>query len=313
MAVAYSFVFLILFFIAISSLKKRLPFEEFNEDDVAEIKKSLRGSIIVGSFGLIFLVFYFVSLQYILDFSIAFIVLSLVISIVCFFTMLIFWGMAPTKESVRRRKNIAVMDASLQNYKFDKLIHFINSDFCLALASDEIIIKNTFEGFYYTIPFSSIVDCEIVENGSTIMKGGIGRAIVGGVVAGGVGAIVGASTRNSKEIVNSLFVRIITSDITDAMKTLEILKVSTSKGSPSYLNAQKAANEIYSCIVSIIDRNSKAVEPLSTNNIEHSEYMVGTTNCDVFEAIEKLAGLNNRGILSDDEYLSKKIELLKRL
>ena len=42
--------------------------------------------------------------------------------------------------------------------------------------------------------FDDLVSYEIIENGDTVSKGGLGSAIVGGALFGGVGAVVGGIT-----------------------------------------------------------------------------------------------------------------------
>ena len=61
----------------------------------------------------------------------------------------------------------------------------------------EISIIDAYADTHKLINFNQIIECEIIEDNTTIMKGGVGRAIVGGVLAGGVGAIVGAGTRST--------------------------------------------------------------------------------------------------------------------
>jgi len=57
------------------------------------------------------------------------------------------------------------------------------------------------------IKFSEILRCETIQDNSTIMSDGIGRAIAGGILGGGVGAVVGANTRKSKDIVSDLRIK----------------------------------------------------------------------------------------------------------
>ncbi|MBQ8929768.1 MAG: hypothetical protein IJ052_05160, partial [Oscillospiraceae bacterium] len=49
------------------------------------------------------------------------------------------------------------------------------------------------------IPFSTIIGCEIMVDSE--VTGGVGRAVAGGIIAGGVGAIVGVAT--SKKTIKS--------------------------------------------------------------------------------------------------------------
>ena len=66
------------------------------------------------------------------------------------------------------------------------------------------------------------------------MKGGVGRAIVGGALAGGAGAIVGANTRASKNMIYNLQIRIITSNINNSLYTINIINNSTGVDVNSY-------------------------------------------------------------------------------
>lgn len=47
--------------------------------------------------------------------------------------------------------------------------------------------------------YSDIVDYELLEDGESITKGGLGRAVVGGALFGGVGAVVGGVTGHKKK------------------------------------------------------------------------------------------------------------------
>ena len=50
--------------------------------------------------------------------------------------------------------------------------------------------------------YDDVLDCELLEDGGSISKGGLGRAVAGGMLLGGVGAIVGGVT--GKKIQNQL-------------------------------------------------------------------------------------------------------------
>ena len=56
-----------------------------------------------------------------------------------------------------------------------------------------IVWKHIFAPCFKKILYSDIVGVELLENEVVVKKGGVGRAIVGGLLFGGVGAIVGAT------------------------------------------------------------------------------------------------------------------------
>lgn len=62
--------------------------------------------------------------------------------------------------------------------------------------------------------FSDVIDYELLEDGTSIIKGGLGSAIVGGALFGGVGALVGAAVggKKQKEIIESMKISITLND-----------------------------------------------------------------------------------------------------
>ena len=58
--------------------------------------------------------------------------------------------------------------------------------------------------------FDEVLNYELTEDGETIIKGGLGRAVVGGALFGGVGAVVGGITgkKKGKQVVKSMRLRI---------------------------------------------------------------------------------------------------------
>lgn len=115
------------------------------------------------------------------------------------------------------------------------------------------------------IKFSDIIECQIIEDSNTIMKGGVGRAVVGGALAGGVGAIVGANTRASRNVTNSLQIRIVTKNINSSLCTIDIITREINKSSDEYKEAMNFANKVYATINSIISNSTESVNRESSN------------------------------------------------
>ena len=63
----------------------------------------------------------------------------------------------------------------------------------------------------------------------SIAKGGIGRAAVGGILFGGAGAIVGASTRKQKEVCDSLQVKVTVKGYKDPAFFIKLISTGTKK------------------------------------------------------------------------------------
>lgn len=168
------------------------------------------------------------------------------------------------------------------------------------LDSKKIAILDISANIVYYVEFTKIIDCEIIEDNTTIMKGGIGRSIVGGALAGGVGAVVGASTRGSSDIVKNLAIRIITNDISNSLVMITLIKFDTNRNSDFYKNCMASAQGIYSTIASILNSNKtdKGAIPDSIEAIS------------VSDQIRELAKLKEEGLITEEEFNKKKKTLL---
>jgi len=210
----------------------------------------------------------------------------------------------------KSEKNEAENKKSLQgqlkqnNFKVDKsydIISFgINKQVLFDLDSNKIAILDAVANSIDYVEINKIIDCEVVEDKTTIMKGGIGRAIVGGVLAGGVGAIVGAGTRGSSDVVRNLAIRIITNDISNSLVMITLIAGKTKRDSVDYINCMASAQGIYSTIISILN-SSKPDKQIITDSL-------GSTS--ISDQIRELAKLKEEGLLTEDEFNKKKKALL---
>lgn len=142
------------------------------------------------------------------------------------------YGFIPTKSIYREFSNYAVY--------VDETNH-------------QIMLTNLVSGIKSVFKFSELIECSILEDGATIMSGGVGRAVVGSFIGGGIGAIVGATTRDSTPITLSLSVRIVTSNIQYPLQEIPIIGSSTNRGSnDEYKEKVQFAQEIYATIISVM-------------------------------------------------------------
>lgn len=171
------------------------------------------------------------------------------------------------KRILNRKQNIDIIMKNVNGvFRSTKELSREYED--IAIYIDEIRRKIMFvnletkENVLYL--FNEIVECSILEDGSTIQSGGVGRAVIGGVVAGGVGAIVGASTRSSKPVTFSLSVRIITSNIQTPLYEISLISGKIERESIEYKKRMNFAQEIYATIVSITNYSKNNSYPRST-------------------------------------------------
>jgi hypothetical protein len=152
------------------------------------------------------------------------------------------------------------------------------------------------------IKFEDIIECELVEDNATIQKGGIGRAVVGGAIAGGVGAVVGATTRKSKNIVSKLEVHIICNNIASPMEVISVISQETDKNGFDYDYLYETANKIYSTIISIIDSNKKTSKPKEVKE-----------NNNIKDKLKELKNMYDEELITKEDYEKTKKELLNKI
>ncbi len=99
------------------------------------------------------------------------------------------------------------------------------------------------------LDFSEIVSYELLEDGETLAKGGLGRALVGGALFGGVGAIVGGVTgKKSKNVINSMKIKITVRDMSNPVVYVSLISGKTKHNSLTHRLAQETAQEILSLL-----------------------------------------------------------------
>lgn len=154
--------------------------------------------------------------------------------------------------------------------------------------------------------FSDIVSFELLEDNDTVMKGGVGRALVGGALFGGVGAIVGSNTRKSKSVCNMLRVKITVSNMNIPPQYVDFITSPTKTDSFIYKSAYNDAQRCLSLLQVICDKvNAAKQEEMSKANT--------TTAQPAFSAadeIMKFKQLLDMGAITQEEFDAKKKQLL---
>lgn len=137
-------------------------------------------------------------------------------------------------ESEYYKNNISWANSTAYRYIVDdknSLVHILNKD-------------STVE----SIPFREIIGCEIMTDSE--VTGGIGRAIVGGVLAGEAGAVVGAVT--AKKHIMSYKIVIYRSNIQTPTNEIVLIKEKKSTKDADYTNAVSFASKVNASIKAII-------------------------------------------------------------
>ena len=150
--------------------------------------------------------------------------------------------------------------------------------------------------------YDDILDFELLQDGDTIIKGGLGRALVGGALFGGVGAVVGGVTgkRTSKKTCRSLRIKITLNNMTEPVEYIDLIKMETRINSIAYRKYESQAQEILSLFQVMCDSN-KAEQASAASPVQEQS---------VADEILKLKELLDNGIITQEEFEAGKKKLL---
>ena len=145
--------------------------------------------------------------------------------------------------------------------------------------------------------YSDIIDFKLLENDSSVIKGGLGRAIVGAALFGSIGATVGAvtGTRKSHSVCESLKIKItVRNNNSPAIFVDYIISPTKTSGfvyKETFEKAHKAISALQ-CAVDSISKNEDIVRS------------------DATEEIRKYKQLLDDRIITEEEFEAKKKQLL---
>lgn len=149
--------------------------------------------------------------------------------------------------------------------------------------------------------YANLLSYELLEDGQTITKGGLGRAVAGGLLFGGVGAIVGGVTggKKTKGVCTSMKIRITLKNAHTDTVYITLINTETKTNGFIYKTMQSSAQLCISALDIIADQNS--TEEMS--NLE-SETVSSA------DEILKFKNLLDAGIITQEEFEAKKKQLL---
>lgn len=181
--------------------------------------------------------------------------------------------------------------------------------------SRQIAIKEQ-EGSIMKYPYPNIMGCEIIEDGETMYRKSstVGRAIVGGVLAGGAGAIIGGLSGKEKENkeIKTLDFKIVFKDTNkpsfkirffdaweETANTKKSIKLSDSVYGPIFQKSLNNLKDWKDTIEIIIDKVDSERKDSSKNTSS------------VTDELTKLNDLKEKGILTAEEFEKQKKKILE--
>jgi hypothetical protein len=167
--------------------------------------------------------------------------------------------------------------------------HYIDATVSTGFRGD-LVVQTGLKGRKLTA--AEVAEWEEVSaetgGGSTVV-GAVGKAVAGAVLPGFVGKVAGAA---------------LDATVKSASRPQRTVRVDWSDGKESLI---RLPEQLFTHLTVVL-KDRRAVEPLASEPVGAS-----APQFDVAEQIGKLASLRDLGVLTEDEFASKKSELLARL
>lgn len=148
--------------------------------------------------------------------------------------------------------------------------------------------------------YSELLDYGIVQNGTMVTKGGLGRAVVGGALFGGVGAIVGGATgkKKGREKITEYKVKIITSVPAYPLMYINLAVTPMYSDGINFSACTQTADRITAILSRIINENKTAIA------------IPQQSAPSTADEIAKYKQLLDAGAITQEEFEAKKKQLL---
>lgn len=186
---------------------------------------------------------------------------------------------------------------------------FAKGMMALYTAGASIAIEHAMKPGDTIFSYDELLDYDLFENDLSIASGGVGRAIIGTAIAGSVGGVLGAmtATRKTKRSIDSMALQISTNNFffPSVMITYIDKEIKTSK--KKYTDAYSKAQQTIACL-NIIFKQLEELPIIAENTILNEPD--NTTNSNPYEELKNLKELLDIGIINQEEFDSKKKELL---
>jgi hypothetical protein len=213
--------------------------------------------------------------------------------------------------------NIQV-DKKEMGYKLNVLSDFTSTQKILGddgktgLAIDEkrkkigLITQNHID----VISYSDILSSEIFEDGDTITRSSrtsqVGGALLGGLVLGGVGAIIGglSGRKTSSKKVNRIDLRLTVNRTQSPIHDINFYNGLCKRTDSIYkktIDQVRHWHGLIDVLIRIADRDDQAKE---------NEASSSRVDVSVADELAKLADLQKKGIISEEEFATQKSKLL---
>ncbi len=198
--------------------------------------------------------------------------------------------------------------------RYDDEVHENRYKF-IAIDEDDKKVALVENGNYRIFDYRDIVESQIIEDGQELTSisrtSQVGRALVGGVLAGRVGALIGgvSSKQRHTRVVEKVSLNVIVNDTKNPTFSLDLLPLNKNekhvkKENEKYKQAINTAKKIHN-LISVLIRQADQENQKSERNI-----VIPVDKTDFLaDELEKLYSLVEKGIISQSEFDKQKIKL----
>lgn len=201
---------------------------------------------------------------------------------------------APAESSNKSLQNLFAQTKSVDKYilldETNKKVKF--PQVTMRNAMDNLLTKSADKEYAY----SEIMGYEFIENDNSVTKGGLGSAVVGGALFGGVGAVTGGIVGKKTTVgtCQNMRVRVTLRNTETPIVMIDFLQSSVKTNSQQYLKAQEDAHKVMAILQNICDSNS---QPIQTSSAA--------------DEIKKFKELLDMGAITQEEFEEQKNKLLR--
>lgn len=201
---------------------------------------------------------------------------------------------AAIKEIISIRERNQSLIASFKPTKKVGIISFDDNTQSFIIAKSKKI-----QDLYY---YNQIVDFELLEDGHSVTKGGLGRAVAGNLLFGGVGAIVGGITgaKKTKGVCDSLKIKITFRNNPIQNEYIPFITTPTKTSGFIYKGAYQSAQDTLSAL-------QLAVDMVNNTPVTAAPVQQAASGAD---EILKYKSLLDAGIITEEEFNAKKAQIL---
>ena len=191
------------------------------------------------------------------------------------------------------KKSGFILEKEFEIYKYRFLVDKENKKFA-------VVERNRIVRIY---DFSKVISYEIQEDGASVVKGSVGRSLIGGLFFGITGAVIGSSgKRKISNFCTDLRLLIRLNDLEEPLLNMQVINFQVDKQSAVYKNAKQMLYEICAYLEYMI--NDKTLEQSA------KETNVSEENKTTKEKLNELKELLNENYITEEEYNEKKKKIL---